>query len=148
MENHISNNQDLLKLRHSCEHVLMEATEKLYPGILQAMGPATQDGFYFDFDLPEGLKISESDFPAIEKEMQAIIDQNLVFLKKEVNIVEARELFANNSYKQEWHRVYHKHKPTGFFGARKVWSKLCWRRWWLASSLCYSSCPPSSLMKG
>lgn len=102
MEQHISDNDSLLKIRHSCEHILMEAMEQLYPGILKAMGPATKDGFYFDFELPEGIKVSEADFPAIEEKMQAIIDSNLPFHKKELSIIEAKSLFKNNPYKQEW----------------------------------------------
>jgi threonyl-tRNA synthetase len=70
--------QSLLQLRHSCENVLMAALKKLYPGILKYMESIEKDGFYVDVELPEGIKISEFDFPAIEQEMQAIIDQNLV----------------------------------------------------------------------
>lgn len=102
MEQHISDNINLLKIRHSCEHVLMEAMEELFPGIIKAMGPATKDGFYFDFELPEDCKISEADFPMIEQRMQEIIDKNLTFQMKTLSIDEARELFVNNPYKQEW----------------------------------------------
>jgi threonyl-tRNA synthetase len=102
MEKHISDNQNLLKIRHSCEHILKEALEKLYPGLIKATGLTTQDGFYFDFELPEKIKISESDFPLIEKEMQSIIDKNLSFNRKEMSLIEARKLFAHNPYKQEW----------------------------------------------
>lgn len=102
MDQHISDNNELLKLRHSCEHVLAQAMEKLYPGLLKAMGPATKEGFYFDFELPEGIRVSEADFPAIEQEMQTIIDLHNAFIRKEVSITEARGLFSNNPYKQEW----------------------------------------------
>jgi threonyl-tRNA synthetase len=101
MEQHLSDNNDLLKIRHSCEHVLMQAMETLFPGILKAMGPATKDGFYFDFELPDGIKISETDFPAIEQEMQRIIDSNLFFNQKELSVSEARKRFITNPYKQE-----------------------------------------------
>ena len=66
------------------------------------MGPATKEGFYFDFELPEGLKISETDFPSIEHEMQRIIARNALFNKRTLTIMEVRALFANNPYKQEW----------------------------------------------
>lgn len=102
MEQHISDNDELLKIRHSCEHILMEAMETLYPGLIKAMGPATKEGFYFDFELPNGLKVSEADFPVIEQAMQCIIDKNLAFQRKEISLDEARHLFANNPYKQEW----------------------------------------------
>ena len=91
----------LLALRHSCEHVLTQAMLKLYPGIKMAMGPAIEDGFYFDFD-PNDCKISSEDFPKIEAEMQKIIAADLPIIKKEISVAEARKLFKDNEYKQEW----------------------------------------------
>ncbi|HPI66962.1 MAG TPA: threonine--tRNA ligase [bacterium] len=90
----------LLALRHSTEHVLTMAVLKLYPEIKMAMGPATDDGFYFDFD--SSIKISEEDFPKIEAEMEKIIKADLPIIKKEISVKEARELFKANEYKQEW----------------------------------------------
>ncbi|MFH1566208.1 MAG: threonine--tRNA ligase [bacterium] len=90
----------LIALRHSTEHILMQAMENLYPNILKAMGPAIENGFYFDFELAE--KISEKDFPKIEKEMQKIIKEDLPITHKEIKIEEARKLFKNNPYKNEW----------------------------------------------
>lgn len=96
-------NEKLLTLRHTAEHILMQALDNLWPGeVIKAMGPATENGFYFDFDIAGSLKISESDFQKIEKEMQEIIDDNLPIIKKEVSVDEARELFKENVYKQEW----------------------------------------------
>ncbi|MFH1456582.1 MAG: threonine--tRNA ligase, partial [Patescibacteria group bacterium] len=91
---------ELWALRHSAEHILMQAMQKLYPNIKMAMGPATDEGFYYDFDLDQ--KISESNFPKIEKEMQKIIDKNLPIIKSEISVKEAKEKFKNNEYKQEW----------------------------------------------
>lgn len=88
-------------MRHSCEHVLTQAMLKLYPGLLMAMGPAVEDGFYFDFD-PRTIKISENDFPKIEEEMQKIIDQDLPIKRQILSIKKARSLFKGNPYKQEW----------------------------------------------
>ncbi len=85
-------NNNLEKMRHSCEHVLTYAMLKLYPGIKMAMGPATE---YKN-------KISESDFPKIEEEMKKIIKKDLSFSRKELSIKKARKLFKNNQYKQEW----------------------------------------------
>jgi len=93
-------NNNLKPLRHSCEHVLMQAMQKLYPKIKMAMGPATDDGFYYDFDLDE--KISEIDFPKIESQMQKIIDTDLAIIKLEISVQEARKLFKDNIYKLEW----------------------------------------------
>lgn len=100
------NKSDLWKMRHTAEHVLHQAVKELYPDIHLAMGPATGEGFYFDFDSsPEGkaaVKISEDDFPKIEQRMQEIIDKNLPLIKQEVSLAEARQLFADNPYKLEW----------------------------------------------
>lgn len=92
---------ELWTIRHSCEHVLTQAILRLWPGIKMAMGPATEDGFYFDFD-SGAVKISEADFPKIEIEMAKIIKDNLPIRKKILTIAEGRKLFKGNEYKQEW----------------------------------------------
>lgn len=92
--------QNLEKMRHSCEHILQQAMLKLYPELKMAMGPPIEDGFYFDFEL--GRRISEADFPKIEEEMKKIIKEDLPFIRKEISIKEARKLFKDNPYKQEW----------------------------------------------
>ena len=94
-------NEYLFKMRHSTEHVLMQAMEQLGYKFLMALGPATDEGFYFDFELLEG-EISENDFEKIEKQMKKIIKQNLSISVQEVSIKEAREMFKDNPYKQEW----------------------------------------------
>lgn len=91
---------ELWALRHSAEHVLMQAMQKFYPELKMAMGPATDDGFYFDFDLED--KISEKNFPKIEKEMQKIIDENIPITHKEMPVDEAKKVFKDNEYKLEW----------------------------------------------
>jgi len=97
---------ELWKMRHTAEHVLHQAVKELYPQIQLAMGPATEDGFYFDFDnSPEGaeaVKISEEDFPKIEKRMQHIIKRNMPLIRQEITAGEAIKLFADNPYKLEW----------------------------------------------
>lgn len=97
------NDDNLYKIRHSAEHILMQAMVRLYgmDKFYMAMGPATDDGFYFDFD-PLKLKISEDDFPKIEAEMQKIIKENLPIVRSEITIVKAKKLFANNPYKMDW----------------------------------------------
>ena len=106
MSNQNLPNLELKKLRHSTEHVLHQAIKDLYPDILLAMGPATDDGFYFDFDsTPDGkdpIKISETDFPKIEKRMHQIINQDLPFVRQEILSDEAKQIFADNPYKLEW----------------------------------------------
>ncbi len=96
----------LWELRHTAEHILHQAVKELYPDILLAMGPATDEGFYFDFDSsPQGfqaVKISEDDFPAIEKRMQEIVKRNLPLIREEITVEEAKKLFGDNPYKMEW----------------------------------------------
>ena len=94
---------DLHDLRHSAEHILNLSMFRLFPGqFLPAMGPATDEGFYFDFDSLKDFKISEDDFPKIESEMQKIIKENLPIIKKEISLKEAKIIFKNNPYKMEW----------------------------------------------
>ncbi len=66
-------------IRHSAAHIMAQAIKRLYPQADFAYGPATDNGFYYDVDLPEGVKISEDDFPAIEAEMKKIVKENLKF---------------------------------------------------------------------
>jgi len=94
----------LHKIRHSAEHVLTQAMQTLY-GIdkfYMAMGPATDDGFYFDFEPLGDLKISEEDFSKIEAEMAKIIKDNLPIIREELSLDQAKILFKNNPYKLEW----------------------------------------------
>lgn len=100
IENLSEQEQKLLKLRHTAEHVLHTAMQKLYPNLKKAMGPATDDGFYFDFDLDE--KITEDQFPAIEKEMARIIKSGSKMVRREIEADEAKKIFAGNPYKMEW----------------------------------------------
>lgn len=88
-------------VRHSCAHVMAEAILNLYPGTKIAIGPAIDNGFYYDFDFPEGTKFTETDFPAVEKEMRKILAGNHEFIRKEVSKEEALKLFADQDYKVE-----------------------------------------------
>lgn len=88
-------------VRHSCAHVMAEAILNLYPGTKIAIGPAIDNGFYYDFDFPEGTKFTETDFPAVEKEMRKILAGNHEFVRKEVSKEEALKLFADQDYKVE-----------------------------------------------
>lgn len=94
----------LHKLRHTAEHILTYAMHRLYgrDRVIMAMGPATEDGFYFDFDTPEDFRISEENFSKIEKEMKKIISQDLKLERVELPLKKAKQVFAANSYKQEW----------------------------------------------
>lgn len=90
-------------MRHSCEHVLEQAVVNLWPEkIVMAMGPATNEGFYFDFEQKGNLKISEDDFGKIEREMKRIIKENLPITKEEISWEKAKSIFSQNPYKLDW----------------------------------------------
>lgn len=93
--------EKLKALRHTTEHILTQAVIKLFPKVKMAMGPATNEGFYFDFD-PNGEEISEKDLPKIESEMKKIIKANLPLIKEKTSLTEARKLFSDNPFKLEW----------------------------------------------
>mgnify|MGYP000048468943 CR=1 FL=1 len=104
LPNYVNSEEDfqLFAMRHSAEHILMQAMQNLYgkDAFFMAMGPATEDGFYFDFD-PKNLEITEEMFEEIEKEIKKIIDADLPIRRKEISVKEARKLFSDNPYKQE-----------------------------------------------
>lgn len=75
----IPKDEELHVIRHSAAHILAQAVKRLYPEANFAYGPATDNGFYYDIELPEGTKLSEEDFPAIEAEMRKIVRENLKF---------------------------------------------------------------------
>ncbi len=88
-------------LRHSTAHVLAQAVLEMYPGATYAVGPPIQDGFYYDFDLPDEATISDDDLDAIEARMRAIIEADQPFERHEVSAAEGLELFADHPYKRE-----------------------------------------------
>ena len=88
-------------LRHSTAHVLAQAVLELYPGATYAVGPPIQDGFYYDFDLPDGATISDDELETIEARMREIIDADQPFERHEVSAAEGLELFADHPYKRE-----------------------------------------------
>ncbi len=86
-------------MRHSASHVMAEAVLSMFPDAKFAIGPAIEDGFYYDFDLPRPL--TPEDLPVIEKKMGEIIKADLPFTHKELNKQEAQKLFASQPYKLE-----------------------------------------------
>ncbi|MFH1664706.1 MAG: threonine--tRNA ligase [Candidatus Omnitrophota bacterium] len=104
-------------LRHSAAHLMADAVKRLYPGVKLGIGPAIEDGFYYDFDF-SGVNRNEQgnnpdapvksqfltpeDLPAIEAEMTRIIKEDLLFEKRTVSKDEAREkMFVDEPYKKE-----------------------------------------------
>ncbi len=86
-------------MRHSASHVLAEAVLAMFPDAKFGIGPATQDGFYYDFDLPRPL--TPEDLPVIEAKMKELVKANLPFKREELTKKDARSLFAKQPYKLE-----------------------------------------------
>jgi threonyl-tRNA synthetase len=89
----------LYRIRHSTAHIMAEAVLEKFPTAKIAIGPAIEDGFYYDFDLPRPL-IPE-DLEGIEKRMREIIRKDVPFVRKEVSADEARKIFKGQDFKIE-----------------------------------------------
>jgi threonyl-tRNA synthetase len=88
-------------LRHSTAHVMAQAVTDLFPGARYAIGPAIADGFYYDFELPDGRHFTEDDLGRIEARMREIVAADQPFDREEVNRDEGLRLFADQPYKIE-----------------------------------------------
>lgn len=82
---------------HSSAHVLAEALEALYPGVKLGIGPAIENGFYYDIDLGEGRTISSEDFPEIEKKMLELARQKSKFERRAVSKAEAVAYYTDKA---------------------------------------------------
>ncbi len=94
----VSSYYDLLN--HSCAHLLAWALKELYPNAMFGVGPAIEEGFYYDVDLGD-VKLTEEDLPKIEKKMAALVASGEKIKRFEVSIEEALELFKDDIYKTE-----------------------------------------------
>ena len=90
---------DLYRIRHSAAHVMAQAVVEFYPGTKYTIGPPVENGFYYDFELPQPLL--EEDLPKIEKRMRQIIAGKHPFERKVVSADEARQIFKDQPYKLE-----------------------------------------------
>ncbi len=88
-------------LRHSTAHVMAQAVTELFPGAKFSIGPAIENGFYYDFELPGGATFSDDDLERIEAKMREIVKANQPFVRSEMTMDEAKELFADQPYKVE-----------------------------------------------
>jgi threonyl-tRNA synthetase len=86
-------------IRHSCAHLLAAAVLKLYPDTKLTIGPAIENGFYYDLEFKN--QITEEELPKIENEMRKILPTFKDFSKREVTVTEAEEIYKNNPYKLE-----------------------------------------------
>ncbi|HXA55110.1 MAG TPA: threonine--tRNA ligase [Solirubrobacteraceae bacterium] len=95
--------EPLRLIRHDAAHVLASAVMELYPGVKISIGPAIEQGFYYDFDFPDGVSVSEADFPVIEDRMRAHVKAAERFAREDVPVADARARFAaaGQDYKVE-----------------------------------------------
>lgn len=87
-------------LRHSAAHLFAQAAKRLFPDLCLGVGPAIQDGFYYDTDNKSG-QISNDDLPRVEEEMKKIVKENHPCIREEISKEEALELFKDDPYKVE-----------------------------------------------
>ena len=99
MEPKKKSNQELSILRHSAAHLLAHAISELFPKTQLTIGPATKDGFFYDF-LPE-RNFKEDDLPVIEARMRELSEQNIPLEHAQVLKEEARKLYKDNPFKLE-----------------------------------------------
>jgi threonyl-tRNA synthetase len=88
-------------LRHSTAHVMAQAVLELWPGAYFAIGPPIENGFYYDFELPDGGRFSDEDLERIEAKMRAIVAENQPFQREEHPVEEGLTLFADQPFKRE-----------------------------------------------
>jgi threonyl-tRNA synthetase len=96
--------QDALDLiRHDAAHVLAAAVMELYPGVKISIGPPIENGFYYDFDFPDGVVLSDADFAAIEAKMAEHVKADEPFVREDVPVQEALARFRaeGQDYKVE-----------------------------------------------
>jgi threonyl-tRNA synthetase len=110
-------------IRHSSAHVMADAVQRLFPGAKVAFGPATDNGFYYDIDRPDG-SFSEDDLRRIERKMEEIIAQDTPFRREEVSRDEARSLLQQ---KEEPYKLEHLDRIDGPISVYRHddWVDLC-----------------------
>ena len=95
----MKNEKELQKLRHSAAHLLAHAVIELFPKTKLTIGPATKDGFFYDF-LPE-QNFKDTDLPIIEQRMREIAARNLAITHEQISKNDARKLYKDNPFKLE-----------------------------------------------
>src|ERR1700742_2361177 len=88
-----SGDEALALIRHDTAHVLAAAMLELYPGVKISIGPAIDNGFYYDFEFPDGVTVNDADFPEIEAAMKSHIDADEPFVREEIGVQDAIRRF-------------------------------------------------------
>jgi threonyl-tRNA synthetase len=92
---------DIMTFRHSLSHVLAAVVKEKYPDVKLGIGPATEEGFYYDFLLPEDFSFTSEVLAETETGMRQFIKKNHTFVRKEIDIEQALELFKGEPFKLE-----------------------------------------------
>lgn len=115
--------EKIFKARHSLAHILAKALMLLYPNTKLTIGPAIDDGFYYDIDLDKNL--TPEDFPVIEKKMKEIINKGEDFKRVVVSRDEALKLFKGNEYKEEIIRELPENEEVSLYYTGDDFFDLC-----------------------
>ncbi|MDE2218541.1 MAG: threonine--tRNA ligase [Patescibacteria group bacterium] len=93
------NKDNIESIRHSLAHLMAIAVLDMFPKAKLGIGPTIENGFYYDFDLPEQLTLNQ--LPKLEKKIKELIKQNIKFEKEEISAEKAKEIFQNQPFKLE-----------------------------------------------
>ncbi|TRZ64452.1 MAG: threonine--tRNA ligase [Spirochaetia bacterium] len=107
MVNNKQKKQSIENIRHSLSHLLAAAVLEKFPKAKLGIGPAIENGFYYDFG---DIKISDADLPELEKKIRELIKQNLKFKKGTISFAETKKLFTGQPYKLELAKELNKNK--------------------------------------
>ncbi len=118
------NQEQLQNIRHSLAHLLAAAVLRLYPDTKRTIGPAIDNGFYYDFEFSQ--PITDKDLPKIEKEMKKLQKTWKTFERREVSADEARGIYKNNPYKLELIEEFSKEGQTlTMYKSSEYFEDLC-----------------------
>jgi len=93
------NKDDIENIRHSLAHLMAMAVLNVFPAAKLGIGPTIENGFYYDFDLPE--KLTSEQLPKLEKSIRELIKKNIKFEREEISAQKAKEIFSNQPFKLE-----------------------------------------------
>jgi threonyl-tRNA synthetase len=119
---------ELEVMRHSAAHVLAKAVQRLYPGARLGIGPVIDNGFYYDIDIPGGVKLSEDDLPRIEQTMREVAASAEPFKREEWTRHQALEHYSlqdDNPYKREIIQGLAEDEPISVYWTGPDWVDLC-----------------------
>jgi len=114
---------NLQNIRHSLSHVMAAAVLSFYPDAKIAIGPAIDNGFYYDFEFSSPL--GDKDLGKIEQKMRELLKKNSAFEKKDISVDEAKKLFVDNPYKLELIADIEKENGTPTIYISEDFTDLC-----------------------